>query len=145
MTTTITVEAKVLGQRKPLFANWVLALPPGWENALECILLRDLIARIVRQEVTAFQARQAQRRLLRVLTPSEIGTGAAKGRIAMGGTELDQEPDPHVAVETALQAFEDGLYFVFVDGKQRTALDDQVQLGPGSQVTFVRLVALAGG
>jgi hypothetical protein len=145
MTATITVEAKVLGQRKPLFTDWALALPPGWENAMECILLRDLIARIVHQEVTTFRERQAQQRLFHALTSFEIGVSAARGKVAMGGRDLDQDPDPQVAIGTALQAFEDGLYFVFVDGEQQTALDDQVQLRRDTRVTFVRLVALAGG
>jgi hypothetical protein len=145
MTTTITVEAKVLGQSKPLLADWVLALPAAWENAPECILLRDLIARIVRQEAAAFRERQAQQRLIRMLTPSEISTSAAKGKVTMGGRDLNQEPDPQTAVETALQAFEDGLYFVFVDDEQQTVLDKPVQLVSSSRVSFIRLVALAGG
>jgi hypothetical protein len=145
MTTTITIEGKVLGQRRPAFAPVTFGLPPEWEAKLREIRLRDLIVRIVLDEVVAFEARQAEQRVLRVLTPSEIGAQAARGKVAMGGRELAQKVEPHVAVETALQAFEDGLYYVFVDDVQQAALDDLVHLEPDSRVTFVRLVALAGG
>ena len=42
-------------------------------------------------------------------------------------------------------AFGDGLFLVLLDGRQETDLDARVEVGPGSTVTFVRLVALAGG
>jgi len=145
MTTTITIEGKVLGQRRPAFAPLSFCLPEEWEVAPQEIRLRALIARIVLDEVAAFDARQAARRVLRVLTPSEIDAQAAQGKVSMGGQDLAQEVDLQVAVETALQAFEDGLYYVFVDEVQQIALDDPVYLGPDSRVTFLRLVALAGG
>jgi hypothetical protein len=145
MTTTITIEGKVLGQRKPVFAPLTLDLSPEWEAALPETRLRDLIARIVLEEVAAFDARQAARRVLRVLTPSEIDVQATRGKVTMGGRDLAQEVDPQAAVETALQAFEDGIYYVFVDDVQQMALDDPVDLDADSRVTFLRLVALAGG
>jgi hypothetical protein len=45
----------------------------------------------------------------------------------------------------ALQAFEDQLYFVFIDGVQQQHLDQPVRVQSGSRVLFVRLVPLAGG
>jgi hypothetical protein len=53
--------------------------------------------------------------------------------------------DEAAAVANALQAFEDGLYYVFVEDAHQTALDEPVRLRDGSRVTFLRLVALAGG
>lgn len=48
-------------------------------------------------------------------------------------------------VHAALEAFEDGLYFVFIDDRQIETLDERVTVGAGSRVRFLRLVALAGG
>ncbi len=64
----------------------------------------------------------------------------------MGG-RIEEEPDadPSAAVAAALLAFEDGLYYVFVDNEHRTSLDDEIRLRTESRVTFLRLVALAGG
>ena len=139
----ITVEAKVIGQRRPLLENWEVPLPPA---VADRATLRDLIEAVVRAEVAAFLERRAERRLTRVLTREQVTAGAARGKIAMGGRE-EAEPDvePDRAVETALAAFQDGLYYVFVDDRQVTSLEAPLALQPQSRITFLRLVALAGG
>ncbi|NLS80168.1 MAG: hypothetical protein GXY76_23265 [Chloroflexi bacterium] len=83
--------------------------------------------------------------MARVLTSGEIAQGLAAGKVDTGGHEARQTVDPQAAVATALQAFEDRLYLVFVDGQQQMSLDAAIALAPGSRVSFVRLVALAGG
>jgi len=45
----------------------------------------------------------------------------------------------------ALQAFEEGLYFVFIDEVQQANLDSEVFLKMDSKVVFLRLTALVGG
>jgi hypothetical protein len=145
MQSTITVEGKVLGRKKPLFADWSIPFPPDLQQSGNRITLRDLLTRIVREEVRAFRERQEQRRLTRVLMQDEIEQGARAGKVDMGGRNLDQEVDGAQAVDAVLQAFEDKLFLVFVDGEQPQELDYQVYLEPDSRVTFVRLVMLAGG
>jgi len=111
--------------------------------------LRDLIEHIVRNELYMFRLRQKEHHLLHVLSPQAISAAAATGKIAMGGPdELRRnmgEIDDETAIITALQAFEDGLYFVFLDGRQLFELDAAVELSSTSTVTFIRLVALVGG
>ena len=142
MAATITVEGRIVGQRRPLVPPWELPLETGTEQ----LPLRDFITRVVRSEVAAFQDRQERRRFVQALTASEIEQAAAAGKVDMGGREAETEPvDPDQAVTTALQAFTDGLYYVFVDDEQQEDLDRPVTLNPGSKVTFLRLVALAGG
>jgi ribosomal protein S9 len=145
MTTTITIEGKVLGRRKAALADWTLALPPEWEADTRSVRLRDLITRVVLDEVEAFHERQARRQLLEILTPSEIEQGANQGKVTVEGGGLQRQVEPQDAVQTALQGFEDGLYLVFVDDRQQATLDELVLLRSDSRVTFVRLVALAGG
>jgi hypothetical protein len=43
-----------------------------------------------------------------------------------------------------LQAFEDGLYLVAVDGVEQRNLDARIFLAADSRVVFIRLVFLAG-
>jgi hypothetical protein len=148
MSANLIIEAKVLGQKKPLFNNWVVALPPGPSQppmGEDRMRLRDLITKVVQEEVSAFQQRQAERRLARIMTKGEIEQALVKGKVDLGEHDLKQKVDPHVAVETALQAFEDGLYYVFIEGEQVQSLDSEVVLQPTTHVTFIRLVALAGG
>lgn len=139
---TLLVEARLIGRHRPLFSGWHIDLPdPGGDS----LRLRHLITRVVLEEVEAFHQRQEERRLARLLSPLEIEAGRAKGKIDSGEHGARPQADPDAAVATALQAFEDGLYYVFVDGVQQTALDNEVFLRSESQVTFLRLVALVGG
>ena len=94
--------------------------------------------------MAAFQLRQESRHLLRVLTEAEIQAGQVEGKIDMGPHEI-QEVDTDASLITALQAFQDGLYYVFIDDQQYEALEQVVPLSVNSRLTFIRLVALAGG
>lgn len=141
----ITVETRVTGSRRAAVPGWQIPFPGDGFVRGSPLTLRDLIALIVRDEVAAFRERQIERRFLAVLTDRQIEDGAARGRIVPGGQELDQRVDLDEAVGAALQAFEDGIYYVFLDTQQRTQLDEQVELGEASTVMFLRLAPLAGG
>ncbi|MES2462028.1 MAG: hypothetical protein V4671_15700 [Armatimonadota bacterium] len=144
---TITIEGKQFGRGKALFPAWEMPLPPPSNEG--AATLRGLIVGVVREEVAAFRERQEQRQVLQALTPVQIEAGVARGKVDMGGRGADgftvQEVSEDAAVGAALQAFEDGLYFVFIDDAQKERLDDSVTLRQGSRVTFLRLVSLAGG
>jgi|SRR5579871_4613595 len=142
---TITIEGKVFGQKRPLFGDRALPLPPEWEDGSERLTLRDFIARIVREEVNAFRERQEARRFVQTLTQADIQRGLMKGKVDMGGRDEVQEVDAEAAVANALLAFEDGLYYVFLDEVQQESLDQEVHVHLDSKVTFLRLVALVGG
>jgi hypothetical protein len=140
----ITISGKTLGKKKPLFADWSIPFPPELGDG-GSITLRDLIERVVRAEVDAFKQRQEQGRLVRALSAADIEQGVVKGKVDSGGRDARQKVDVGDAVATALQAFEDGLYLVVLDGTEQRRLDGQVFLKPDSQVAFVRLAMLAGG
>ncbi len=141
----LTVDAKVLGRKKPLFSDWSVALPPDDGAADEPWTLRRLITQIVHAEVLAFRERQEERKLTKALTAEQIDRGLAKGKVDMGGRDLKQKVDPEAAVATALQAFEDGIYLVILDGEQQRDLDSEIHVRPDSRMTFVRLALLSGG
>jgi hypothetical protein len=140
----LTLEARALGQKEPIVPEWSAPLPPELDGA-PSIPLRDLIAAVVRTEVRAFEQRQREGRLLRVLTPDQVREGAARGKIDSGGRDLHQPVDEDAAVATALQAFEDGLYLVLVDDAEVRELEAPVRLRPDSRLLFLRLSLLAGG
>jgi hypothetical protein len=53
--------------------------------------------------------------------------------------------DVQGAVETALQAFKDGFYLVFIDDRQQEDLTAVVNLKTNSELLFLRLIPLVGG
>jgi hypothetical protein len=144
MESAIVISTRGLGRRKKLLDDWSIPYPPDLGEGGDRLTLRDLITRVVVAEVAAFKRRQHQRKFIRVLTEREIDAAAEKGKIDMGGRDLEQKVDVDQAVAGALQAFDDGLYLVSVDGHQQRDLDAEVFLQPGSRVTFIRLVMLAG-
>ena len=54
----LTITGKVVGRKKPLFADWSVPFPPDLREGGEGPTLRDLITRIVHAEVDAFRQRQ---------------------------------------------------------------------------------------
>lgn len=54
-------------------------------------------------------------------------------------------PDWWAQAEVALESFQRNGFFVFVDDRQVLDLDEELTLAETSEVSFVRLVALAGG
>jgi hypothetical protein len=140
----LIISGRALGrQKKPLFEDFSVSFPPDAGDG-GGMTLRDLITRIVTSEVESFKKRQERRRLVHVLGPQKIEEGLEKGKIDLGGSSLKQDVVPENAVGTALQAFEDGLYLVVIDGTEHRELDAQVYIQPGSRITFIRLVFLAG-
>ena len=136
---TLTISGKVLGKSQNLFATWQLDLPE------QSSTLAELLTQIVTAEVSAFQVRQADRRMTKVLGLVDIEAGVAVGKVSSGGSELGQVVDVGKAVETALQAFEDGFYLVFIDDQQQEDLQATVALTSSSELLFLRLTPLVGG
>lgn len=140
----LTIEARVTGRRRGLIPQWQLPVDDLVPSGAP-LTLREFIELVVRAEVTAFGERQAEGRLVRLLSEQEISEQAVRGRVGFGGRELDQQVDVDGSVGVALESFEDGLYFVLIDGQQYESLDEQVNVAADSRVTFLRLVPLAGG
>ncbi len=140
----LTIGARVAGKRKPLVPDWQVPWPPEEHDSSEPVTLRQLITRIVLNEVSAFKERQESKERVRILTEQQIEAGVAKGKVDAGGRILYQTVNPEHAVGAALQAFEDGLYLVILDGEEQRDLEKEVFLQPDSRLVFVRLVMLAG-
>ncbi len=143
---TLTIEGKRFGRgAKALFPNFRMTLPDAWHGGAT-ITVRDLLDAVVRSEVAAFQTRQEARTVLQTLSPAQIAEGVAKGKIDSGGREDERQPvDADESVKVALQSFEDGLYYVLINDDQKTSLSDSFTVTAETRVTFLRLVALAGG
>lgn len=141
----IKISAKVIGRKKPVFDHRDIDLSAEFFNSDAGIRLETLISAIVCKEVSEFNKRQQERQLLRILSEREIEDALKTGKVTSGGWEFKHRALEKTAVADALEAFRDGLYFVFVDGRKIENLEDHVDLKQGSSVMFVRLVALSGG
>lgn len=107
--------------------------------------LRELLVLLVRRELAAYEERRVASTVLRVLTPADLALGVDQGSYGREGRVLPGPPPEREAIERALEAYGDGLAFVFLDGVQIESLDAPIDVRPDSTLRLVRLVALAGG
>lgn len=136
----ITVKAKQAGLKRALFEDRQIEI----EDIGSAPLLEDLLGAIVRQQVEEYNAKPFEKNLLPVLGKPQIEAGAESGKIGFGSIYNDQKAGLGRARETALQAFEDGMFSVFADDAEIRSLKDAVALDERTVITFIRLTFLAG-
>jgi hypothetical protein len=124
-------------------------LPPVLVRlAGERVSARELIARAVEEQIRRAGADAARCRQLldrQFLTPADVRIQAATGVIRLPRPTPASTPVPAAEVARAQRAFAEGTFLMFAGGRQVTGLDDEIVVRPGETVTFLRLVALAGG
>ena len=138
------IETRLLGRKSRPLDGWAVPGPPITDGDGDRLTLRELITRVVRAQVAAFDQRERARRFVRVLTDAEIDEGAARGRVDPGGRPVTGPVDVEQAVGVALQGFEDGIYLVILDGVEQRDLDREVFVSAESKLVFLRLTFLAG-
>jgi hypothetical protein len=113
----------------------------GWglEIAEERLALRELIRRRVFQEVAEFNARTPEvfQGLVQPKDTERVLNGYA--------LRTPRRIDPEAQTALALRAFAGNGFLVLVGDRQVTDLDEEIELALGTEVTFLKLVALVGG
>jgi hypothetical protein len=136
----LVIRAEVVGRRGMSFA------PLHLQCSFPSQTARDLLSAVVEQQLDEFRVRKQNAQLLRVLSVEAIEEGGRAGRIVSGA----QDPDARIpslpdAVHSALQAFEDGFFYMFVNGVQVDSLDFPIGDQQNIDLLFLRLTPLAGG
>lgn len=106
--------------------------------------LRELIVEFVRMNVQQFNHKEPEVPLLNYLTKSDVELQSMTGKIGFQTKYNENQTDPDEAVETAIQAFQDGLYRVFIHEDELEELDHPITIQDGDEITFIRLTMLAG-
>ncbi|MFE7167411.1 hypothetical protein [Streptomyces sp. NPDC057616] len=109
------------------------------EIAEERLTVGELIRRRVFQEVAEYNARTPQvfQGLVQPQDTERVLNGYA--------LRTPRRIDPEAQTELALKAFAGNGFLLLVGDRQVTGLDEQVELPPGTEVTFLKLVPLVGG
>jgi hypothetical protein len=113
----------------------------GWglEIAEERLSVRELIRRRVFQEVAEYNARTPE--VFQGLVQPEDTERVLNGY----ALRTPRRIDPEKQSELALKAFAGNGFLVLVGDRQVTELDEEIELALGTEVTFLKLVALVGG
>jgi len=145
--TNLTIQIKQIGRKRPIITK---ELKIDSINIDSKIKLKDLIKEIVKMEVNEFQNRQNNQKvnennILTYLSPKEIEDKAEEGKIAIDDIKNKKKVDLNEAISTAILAFEDGIYFVFLNDEKIENINDVILVKNDSELMFLRLTMLAGG
>lgn len=134
---TLYINIKQLGKRK----NAVEKVPFDYPCTPKT--LRELLVETIKLCVASYTGRMEQQDS-KVLGKEEMEDMAAVGKIAFGVVYGGKKPDEKTSVSAAIQAFEDGLFRVFLGDTELEELDAPIHLKEGDTLTFIRLTMLAG-
>lgn len=118
-------------------AVWSLEFP------VERVTVREVIRSRVYQEVQDFHLKQ-QGPFHGLVQPEETEAnlnGHRPGDRRRAGRRVDWKTQ----FEKALDAFEHNRILLLVGDHQAESLDEEIDLAPGAEVTFIKLVPLRGG
>jgi hypothetical protein len=112
------------------------------ELSSACLTVRELIRERVYQEVDDYNVKQRMSGPYRGLVAPEALEQT------LNASKAGAKPRPidwKKQYERAIEAFENNQVLILVDDRQAESLDDEIAVGPGTAVTFLRLTLLVGG
>nr|WP_322623441.1 hypothetical protein [uncultured Flavobacterium sp.] len=139
----ILISVKQLGKKHASLNEKTIEL----DTSDSVITARTLIELVVKQQVSLFNASSFEfDEYDAIHLPKEnyLPLLTDTGKVGFGAVYNHQKPDLEKVTQTALQAFEDGLYAVFYGDDELEGLDTQLDLNQDKPFTFIRLTFLAG-
>ncbi|GAA0178924.1 hypothetical protein SH2C18_18920 [Clostridium sediminicola] len=106
--------------------------------------LKDFITHIVLDNVNKYNEKQRENQILDYLSDKVIVENSKVGKINFGFCYNEKKAKQKQAIETALLAFNDGIYRVFINDEEIEDIEESIYLKEDDNITFVRLVMLAG-
>lgn len=134
----LKINVKKFSRKQNEIAQLELDYPAGMET------VQELLTETVKLMVAEYESRMDRGEVLRVLTTQEIEDKSVSGKIGFGVNYGEKRPNLEKSIRAALECFEDGLVALFIEGKQVEELGEHISPEEGSELTFVRMIPLAG-
>lgn len=134
----VWITVKSLGKRKPALAKQAAELPETTDT------LRQLIKNMVAQQLKALQDKNNEAEWLAYLMPEDIQEQGEAGKVGFGAIYNEGVPDIEGAMDTAITAYLDGLFKVFLNDEELQGLDEPLIIQEDDNVVFIRFTMLAG-
>lgn len=131
MPVTLTVNDENVGGQR--LQQWSL------EVLTEHITVRELIRSRVYQEVQDYNLKRPE--LFRGLVQPTDAERTLNGFKLPKGRQIEWREQ----YEKAIKAFEQNRVILLVGERQAASLEEEIEIKPGTEVTFLRLVPLVGG
>ena len=135
---TVKVNVKQLGKRIYSIEPIDFPLDRRPETAGE------LICAAVRTSVKQYNERRKRTETGMPLDEETENAYEKAGKIAFGLPFSEKEADAETAQQTALSAYRDGLFRMFIGDEEVEDENARIELTEQSEVTFIRLAMLAG-
>jgi hypothetical protein len=136
MTVTLTVRDESTSGK--IYHEMPLEFPS------ERITVRDLIRERVYQEVQDFNRSHGERVFRGLVQPTDTER-VLNGERAEYRLKAHREIAWKSQFEKAIAAFESNGFFILIDNDQAESLDQEFEIGHGTQVSFIKLTPLVGG
>jgi len=139
----IKVCVKQLGKKRPLLKDRVIEIA----EIGPVPSLKTLLEAVVEQQVNEYNQKMSESDESGMEKQPALGylpILTDTGKAGFGSIYNQHKADLVKACETALQAFEDGLFAVFLEEEELKDLGQPVALTPQKRITFIRLTFLAG-
>jgi hypothetical protein len=99
---------------------------------------------MVAQQLKALQDKNNEAEWLAYLMPEDIQEQAGAGKVGFGAIYNEGVPDIEGAMDTAITAYLDGLFKVFLNDEELQGLDEPLIIQEDDNVVFIRFTMLAG-
>jgi hypothetical protein len=99
---------------------------------------------MVAQQLKALQDKNNEAEWLAYLMPEDIQEQGEAGKVGFGAIYNEGVPDIEGAMDTAITAYEDGLFKVFLNDEELQGLDEPLIIQEDDNVVFIRFTMLAG-
>lgn len=135
----LAFSIKALGKKRPYIDKKEIEL-----DIESSILMSDLLAKIVQQQVSAFNKRKEETTLLQVLSEKQIQHTAESGKVTFNEQYNLTKAEEEKAIETVWRAFEDGLIAFFINDIQQESMDEMITIQELDSIMIIRLTFLSG-
>lgn len=132
----LRLQLKRLGKKKVKEVPFTLEENP--QN------LEELLITCVKNQVEAFNSKRTEVNVIGFLSPAKIQEKAQSGKIEFGELANTDLANLQKAIDNVFLAFQDGLFLVFVDDNEITALETPLELHSQSVIAFIRMTFLVG-
>ncbi|MEH7350761.1 hypothetical protein [Gottfriedia acidiceleris] len=134
----IFITLKSLSRRK----GFIEKKPIEIEN--KPLNLEELIQELISMNVNSFNQKEIGIPFFPYLTEDEINLKSTVGKIGFNAINNDTNANVIEAISTALLAFQDGLFKVFLNDKEIESLQENIDLHENDEFTFIKLTMLSG-
>lgn len=140
---TIHVNVKQLGKKHPILAEQ----PINIDTKKDTISIQELLYLIVQQQVENYNQKSIEKEdedVQKLPKDNYLPLLIESGKASFSSIYNENKVNLIKAQETASQAFEDGMFAIFLGEQQFEDLAEEVSLITNQSFTFIRLTFLVG-